>query len=66
MDDLTILDLHGDLEGTFVLEETRADGALVIRREPTLAQVETRHGLTPVPAAEQPAWFSELPTDDEG
>ncbi len=44
----------------------RADGALVIRREPTLAQVEQRHGMRPVPADELPDWFRDLPTDDEG
>lgn len=61
-----ILDLHGSLEGTYVLEEQRADGSLVIRPEPTLADMQARHGLPPVDPGDLPDWFHGLPADDEG
>jgi len=71
MDEPTIIDLHGDLEGRYVIEEQRADGALVIRpeRDPddeSIHDILARHGERLVPADELPDWFHELPTDGEG
>ncbi|MDP2710269.1 MAG: hypothetical protein Q8O56_03535 [Solirubrobacteraceae bacterium] len=33
MDQRTVIELHGDLEGRYLVEEERPDGAIVIRRE---------------------------------
>ncbi len=66
MEPLTVLDLHGDLEGQYVLQEQRPDGSLVIRPEPTLTDALADQGERRVPAGEMPDWFQTLPSDGEG
>jgi len=67
MDQPTVIDLHGDLEGRYVIEEHRDDGALVIRPEPTpLDEILARHGERRLTGHEIPAFLRELPTDGEG
>lgn len=66
VDDSRILELHGDLEGQFVLDERLPDGRIVLRPEPSLREELDRLGATPLNADELPDWFHELPTDGEG
>ncbi|MTD47660.1 hypothetical protein GKE82_26010 [Conexibacter sp. W3-3-2] len=61
-----ILTLHGDLEGRYVLEEERPDGALVIRPDLSLKGILERHGERQLTGEEIPAFLRDLPTDDEG
>lgn len=71
MDQPTVIDLHGDLEGRYVIEEQRPDGALVIRPEvdpddESLDDILARHGERRLTGDEIPASLRELPTDGEG
>lgn len=61
-----ILELHGDLEGRYVVEEQRPDGALLIRPDLSLKGILARHGERQLTGEEIPAFLRELPTDDEG
>ena len=71
MDEPTIIDLHGDLEGRYVIEEQRADGALLIRPEvdpdeESLDDILARHGERRLTGDEIPDFLRELPSDGEG
>lgn len=66
MKDPIVIDVHGGLEGRYVVEEQRPDGALVIRPEFSVAQVLEKHDERRVTHEEIPAWLRELPTDGEG
>lgn len=61
-----IIDVHGGLEGRYVVEERRADGAVVIRPDLSVESILARHGERQVTRDEVPIWLRELLTDDEG
>ncbi len=61
-----IIDVRGGLEGRYVVEEQRSDGALLIRPDLSVASILARHGEQQLTDDELPDWARELPTDDEG
>lgn len=63
--------LSGDIEGAYVIEETRPDGKLVVAPEwPTedtsAAAILERAGAEPLHSEEFDRHFGQLPTDGEG
>lgn len=61
-----VIDVHGGLEGRYVVEEQRPDGALLIRPDLGVASILARHGEQQLTDGDLPDWVRELPTDDEG
>lgn len=66
MEQPIVIDVHGGLEGRYIVEEQRADGAVVIRPDTSVASILARHGERQLIGDELPDWVHELPTDDEG
>ncbi len=66
MEQPIVIDVHGGLEGRYVVEEQRPDGAVVIRPDLSVASILARHGERQLTSDELPDWVHELPTDDEG
>lgn len=66
MEQPIVIDVHGGLEGRYVVEEQRPDGAVLIRPDTSVVGILARHGERQLTGDELPDWVHELPTDDEG
>lgn len=71
MDQPTVIELHGDLEGRYLVEEQRPDGAIVIRREThpddeTVDAITARYQEQRLTGDAIPATLRSLDGDGEG
>lgn len=66
MEQPIVIDVYGALEGRYVVEEQRPDGAVLIRPHLSVASILARHGEHQLADDELPDWVRELPTDDDG
>jgi hypothetical protein len=65
------LNVTGDLNGEFIIDEELPDGRLIIRADTSAAAIRRRAGLEPITAEEFEAFIAEhsdqmLPPDGEG
>jgi hypothetical protein len=58
--------LSGDLSGDYVVEDQSPDGRVVLRPDPSVKAILTRHGVRELGPEEFEQHFGELPTDGEG
>lgn len=62
----THVTFSGGLSGDYVVEDRQPDGRVVLRPDPSVKAMFSRHGERELTSEEFDQHFGELPTDGEG